>query len=117
MSDTVCITYLLDIPRFAVSLVTIISSTYFTFLYDSNGQFLGGGGILVCDRLSDNPLQKKSLFVKEKDPCLTPNKLHHILHWPLDSSIYPFISSALSSSPLSTTKSYLALMLVPLTNY
>ena len=42
MSDIICITSFLDIPRFSMSLVTIISSTYFTFICYSNECFLLG---------------------------------------------------------------------------
>ena len=42
MYDIVCITSLLDIPRFDMSLVTIISSTYFTCICDINYWFLIG---------------------------------------------------------------------------
>ena len=42
ISDMTCITSLLDIPRFSVSILTIISSTYFTwFSYNNTIFFIG----------------------------------------------------------------------------
>ena len=40
MSDMTCITSFLDIPIFAMSLITTVSSTYFTWIYDGNAQYL-----------------------------------------------------------------------------
>ena len=40
MSNITCIASFLDIPSFAVSLVTTISSTYFNCLSDKNAQYI-----------------------------------------------------------------------------
>ena len=42
MSDITCFTYLLDIPRFSVYLVTTISSTNFTWLSNNNIWYIRG---------------------------------------------------------------------------
>ena len=104
MSDITYITSFPKIPECYVSLVTIISSTAFTCVCDSNALFLRGKALSYVIGLLPIIFKIFPLSFEEHDPCLTPKPLHHTLHLPLDSSVSPETSSDLDSYSPSTTK-------------
>ena len=79
--DIACINYFLDTPRFAVSLVTIISLIYFTYLCDSNDRLLTGKELLyvidllliLCKTLTTFEQGTRSLPNPKEAPSLTPS--------------------------------------------
>ena len=79
--DIACINYFLDTPRFAVSLVTIISLIYLTYLCDSNDRLLTGKELLyvidllliLCKTLTTFEQGTISLPNPKEAPSLTPS--------------------------------------------
>ena len=100
MSDIVCITSLLDILRFAMSIVTIIYSTYFTCLLDSNERFLVSKLFPYVIILL--PILCKQLVTVFQGTESSPNSKQSESHTPLTAgflciSIYLFRLGQLSS--------------------